>query len=97
MKNLNNTSINRKDIELKTDIINSHIIQIDEIKSNLDTINNELSDLKKNNYLIDFRYCIDDVYIFNINIEKDVNFIADIKKILIYNTEINNNFLKIRF
>ena len=40
LKNLNNTSINRKDIDLYDSIINSHISQID-------TINNEILDLKK--------------------------------------------------
>ena len=47
LKNLNNTAINRKNIELKENIINSHISQIDEIKSSLLTLRIKDNDIEK--------------------------------------------------
>ena len=70
--NFNRISINDKNIKFKTDTINSNI---DEMKSTLTNIENDLSNSKVNENVAN--YSIQNVFIYNIEIENNYSLNKD--------------------
>ena len=79
--NFSRISINEKNIEFKTDIINSNI---NEIKATLDNL-----DLSSNN-----KYSIDNFFIYNIEIENSYKPSKDTPRFSIFNYNLVNEFRK---
>ena len=90
----NNNSINiiykeKTDISNKFDENDKKIKAIDDkISSNNNLISNNFTSILplKSNYVID------NIWLFNLNSNKDINFKPDIKKILVYENSIDNQF-----
>ena len=79
--NFNRNSINEKKYEFQTDTINS---KIDEIKNTLDNL-----DLSSNN-----KYSIENVFIYNIEIENSYKLSKDTPRFCIFNYNLVNEFRK---
>ena len=79
--NYNLTQINKKKSEFNTSLIDNNR---NNISSNVTKITSILP-LKSN-------YTIDNIWLFNLNSNKDINFLSNIKKILVYETNIDYQF-----
>ena len=77
--NFNRISINKKGIKFKTDTINSNI---DEIKSTLTNVENDLSDFKVNENTAN--YSIQNFFIYDIDVENDYTLNNDNPKFVIF-------------
>ena len=81
---------------------NYNVSQINKSKSsyNLTLVNNNISNIKKlNDALSDIqssisnpKYVLDNIYLLNLDFEKELNFISDTKKLLVYETIIEDSF-----
>ena len=85
--NFNRTSINEKNIKFKTDTINSNI---DEIKSTLTNVENDLSNFKVNENISN--YSIQNFFIYDIEIENDYTLNKDNPKFVIFTYTLEDAF-----
>ena len=85
--NFNRISINDKNIKYQTGIINSNI---DEMKSTLTNIENDLSDFKVNENV--GNYSIQNFFIYNIEIENNYSLNKDNLKFNIFTYDLENDF-----
>ena len=97
--NYNLTQINKKKSEFNTSLIDNNR---NNISSNVTKINSVEDKVSSNNNLISnnftsilplkSNYTIDNIWLFNLNSNKDINFLSNIKKILVYETNIDYQF-----
>ena len=85
--NFNRISINDINIKFKTDIINSNI---DEIKSTLTNVENDLSNFKVNENV--FNYSIQNFFIYDIDVENDYTLNKDNPKFVIFTYTLDDDF-----
>ena len=96
-ENINKITTNQNNITK-----NYNVSQINKSKSayNLTLVNNNISNIKKlNDALSDIqssisnpKYVLDKIYLFNLDFEKELNFTSDTKKLLVYETIIEDRF-----
>ena len=85
--NFNRISINERSIKFKTDTIN---LNIDEMKSTLTNIENDLSNLKVNKNV--GNYSIQNFFIYNIEIENNYSLNKDNPKFNIFTYDLEDDF-----
>ena len=85
--NFNRISINERSIKFKTDTINSNI---DEMKSTLTNVKNDLSDFKVNENVAN--YSIQNFSIYNIGVENNYTLNKDNPKFVIFTYTLEDDF-----
>ena len=96
---LNKSNNNVSSISSNLNKINTNLSKI---TNNTNKINNNRNNILSNNNLISnnftsilplkSNYTIDNIWLFNLNSNKDINFLSNIKKILVYETNIDYQF-----
>ena len=79
----------------KTDIsnkFNENDKKLKDIDNKISSNNNLISDNFSSILPLKSNYVIDNIWLFNLNSNKDLNFKSDIKKILVYENDINHQF-----
>ena len=82
--NIIHKRINFNLINENSDNISSNLEKIKENENDIDTINS-------NTYILNPKYTLDEIYLFNVNFVKEIEFKSDIKKLLIYEAIIEDN------
>ena len=85
--NFNRISINERSIKFKTDTINSNI---DEMKSTLTNVKNDLSDFKVNENVAN--YSIQNFFIYDIDVENNYTLNKDNPKFVIFTYTLEDDF-----
>ena len=88
-KNYNITQINKKKSEFNTDLIDNHT-------NTLKLIINDIDILKSNTYtpITSSKYFSNEIYLFNLDFIKELDFKSDTKKLLVCETFIQDSFKK---
>ena len=91
-KNYNITQINKKKSEFNTDLIDNHTYTLKLIKNDIDI-------LKSNTYtpITSSKYFLNEIYLFNLDFIKELDFKSDTKKLLVCETIIQDSFKKDTF
>ena len=86
-KNYNISHINKKKCEFNTDLIDNHTNTLKVIKNDIDVI-------KSNSYtpITSSKYSLNEIYLFNLNFIKELDFKSDTKSLLVYETIIEGSF-----
>ena len=85
--NFNRISINEKNVKFQTDVMNSNI---DEMKSTLTDIENDLSNFKVNENVAN--YSIQNFFVYNIEIENNYSLNKDNPKFNIFTHDLEDDF-----
>ena len=88
------TQVNKEKTEFNLNLIDNHTNNVKSINISLNNIKNDINTVDSNIYtpISKPKYILDDIYLFNLDFEKNFNFLADIKKIMVYEMTIENDF-----
>ena len=94
--NYNISQINKKKSEYNLDHINIHTNNIKTINSSITDIKNDIDQINSNIYAPNstLKYVLNEIYLFNPDFIKELNFKSDTKELLVYEIAIEDNFIK---
>ena len=91
-KNYNVSQINKSKTNSNLELINNHTNNAKSINSTLSNIQDDIDSIYTP--VVSSKYTINNIYLFNLNKEVNFNFLSNATEKIVYETIINDNFMK---